>query len=94
MKTTFEVDANCNQQNGLRKFSLIAKMFETVEEAKECFEQVKKEMNELIKYTEGYLPKNCYIEIILSKSVWDWELPVNDITIHEYNKLETYKLCY
>lgn len=94
MKTTFEVNADCMQQGGLRKFSLRAKMFQTLEEAKECFEQTKQEITELIKHTEGYLPKNCYIEIILSKSVWDWELPANDITIYEYNKLDTYKLCY
>ena len=94
MKTTFEVNADCKQQNGLRKFSLRAKMFQTLEEAKECFEQTKQEMNDLIKNEKGYLPKNCYIEIILSKSVWDWELPANDITIHEYDKLNTYKLYY
>lgn len=94
MKTTFEVNTDCKQQNGLRKFSLRAKMFQTVEEAKEYFEQVKQEMNELIKNEKGYLPKNCYIEIILSKSVWDWELPVNDITIYEYNKIDICKLYY
>lgn len=94
MEITFEVYADCNQQDGLRKFSLMTKMFQTLEEAKEYFEQVKQEMNELIKNEKGYLPKNCYIEIILSKSIWDWELPVNDITIHEYNKIDSCKLYY
>lgn len=93
MKTTFEIDTACRQQNGLRKFNLGMKVYETLEEAKEGFNTQIKEMIELAK-TDEDLPKNGYIEIALSKRVWDWELETNEITDYGYEKIDTYKLYY